>query len=284
MCLVFVAWQAHPGYRLVVAANRDEFHARPTAPAAVWTGRTGGRTNRGVLAGRDLEAGGTWLGVTADGRFAALTNFRAAASPQPGAPSRGRLAAGYLQGGLGARDYAHRVARDAGRYRGFSLLLADEDRFLCVSNRAEEPVVEVPAGCHGLSNDRLNVPWPKVTGGLTEFRRRLRGGFEKHGLFALLADDEPADEAELRPAGLDPRHSARFIRGAAYGTRSSTVAGIGRTGAVVFEERSFDARAAEIGRVAFETVANTGTGSAGFTPVPATRRPTPPSARTAAAD
>ncbi len=193
MCLVFVAWRAHPRYRLVVAANRDEYHARPTAPAAPWEAEPGpepesrpgpadggprparspapgaggvegagaalasageaageapgeaartrladaeaGAGEGRILAGRDFVGGGAWLGVTADGRFAALTNYRGSAPPGPDAPSRGRLVAGFLRSGLGARGYAHEAAREAERYRGFHLLLADRDAFLCVTNR-----------------------------------------------------------------------------------------------------------------------------------------------------
>lgn len=268
MCLVFVAWRAHPRYRLVVAANRDEFHARPTAPAAVWPpadgGAGAGAGRRDVLAGRDLEAGGTWSGITADGRFAALTNFRAARPPCPGAPSRGRLVAGYLQGALGARGHARRVAREAERYSGFHLLLADRSALVCVGNRADERVVEVPPGCHGLGNDRLNAPEPKVAAGLAAFRRLMRGGFEAEDLFGLLADSEPAPEeaAAPRDTGRERAHSARFIRGEAYGTRSSTVAWIDDAGGIRFEERSFDAGAAETGRAVFRTAPGTGTAAA----------------------
>ena len=328
MCLIFVAWWAAPRYRLVVAANRDEFHVRPTAPAAPWANpepwepaagapparpgrrvaeaasRTalrgngagdededgdgsgneradcpGGGTHparwTGLLAGRDLEAGGTWLGVTADGRFAALTNFRAAPPPGPDAPSRGRLAADYLLGGLGAREQARRVAREAGRYRGFSLLLADRSALYCVTNRGGEAVVEVPPGCHGLSNDRLNAPWPKVTGGLAEFRRRMRGGFEAEDLFALLADDEPAAEGNPQAPGLERAHSARFVRGEVYGTRSSTVVCIGEAGAIAFEERSFDPSGAETGRAAFVRAADEGAGFVSRGPAAAPGQPSP---------
>ena len=274
MCLVFVAWRAHPRYRLVVAANRDEYHARPTAPAAPWdeAGKggpadgggagDGGAAGRRILAGRDLKAGGTWLGVTADGRFAGLTNYRGAVSPAPDAPSRGRLVADWLHGDAGARDHAREVAGEADRYSGFNLLLADRDELFWVTNRGPERMEEVPPGCHGLGNDRLNVPWPKVTGGLAEFRRHLRSDFAPEDLFAVLADDAPAAEADLRGTGLEPAHSARFIRGEVYGTRSSTVLLVERDGAVAFEERSFDARAVETGRVAFERPATAGAGFA----------------------
>ena len=288
MCLVFVGWRVHPRYRLVVAANRDEYHARPTAPAAPWeeelgradgeraAAREGARTGGAqvladlhgpagdrpaaprILAGRDLVAGGTWLGVTADGRFAALTNVSGSTPPDPGAPSRGRLPVDFLRGALGARAYAREVSREGERYSGFNLLLADRDGAHCVTNRGDERLTELAPGCHGLGNDRLNATEPKVTGGLAEFGRVLATELATDELFALLADDEPAVEADSRGTDLARVRSARFIRGEVYGTRSSTVLTIERTGAIAFEERSFDARAVEAGRVAFARPAGAG--------------------------
>ena len=317
MCLVFVAWRAHPRYRLVVAANRDEYHARPTAPAAPWEAEPGpepspepesgpgpgpgpagpadgglrparspatgaggagavgaalareaageaahtspadagaGAGEGRILAGRDLAAGGAWLGVTTDGRFAALTNYRGSAPPGPDTPSRGRLVADFLRSCLDARGYAREAAREADRYCGFHLLLADRDALLCVTNRGRggERVTELPAGCHGLANDRLNDPCPRVAGGLPGFRRLLRSEPEDDDLFSLLADDEPAAGAEAPAPGLKRVRSARFVRSPEYGTRSSTVVRIAGNGAIAFEERSFDARARETGRAAFE--------------------------------
>ena len=181
----------------------------------------------------------------------------------------------YLHGRLGAREQARRAARGAGRYRGFSLLLADRSALYCVTNRGDETVVEVPPGCHGLSNDRLNAPWPKVTGGLAEFRERMRSGFEAEDLFALLADDVPAAEGDLRAPGLERAHSARFLRGEVYGTRSSTVVCIGEAGAIAFEERSFDASGAETGRAAFVRMAGETAGFASSDPAPAAGRAAP---------
>ncbi len=269
MCLVFVGWRAHPRYPLVVAANRDEYHARPTAPAAPWDksgmggpaggGGAGADAAEGrILAGRDLKAGGTWLGVTADGRFAALTNVGGSTPPGPGAPSRGRLPVDFLRGSFGAREYARGVSREAERYSGFNLLLADRDGVHCVTNRGDEPLTELAPGCHGLGNDRLNAMEPKVTGGLAEFGRMLAVELATDELFALLADDEPAVEADSRGTDVDPVRSARFIRGDVYGTRSSTVLTVERSGTITFEERSFDARAVETGRVAFARPAGPG--------------------------
>ena len=206
---------------------------------------------RRILAGRDLKAGGTWLGVTASGRFAALTNVGGSTPPGPGAPSRGRLPVDFLHGTLGAREHARAVAREADRYSGFNLLLADRDSIHCVTNRGGERLTELAPGCHGLGNDRLNAREPKVTRGLAEFSRRLAAELMVDELFALLADDEPAVEVDPRGTDLDRVRSARFIRGDVYGTRSSTVLTVEGTGAITFEERSFDTRAVEAGRVAF---------------------------------
>ena len=265
MCLVFVGWRAHPRFPLVVAANRDEYHARPTAPAAPWneaaTGGPadgGGAARRRILAGQDLVAGGTWLGVTAQGRFAALTNVGGSTPPVPDAPSRGRLPVDFLRGTLGAREYAREVSREAGRYSGFNLLLADRDGVHCVTNRGDERLTELAPGCHGLGNDRLNAMEPKVTGGLAEFSRLLAMEFATDDLFALLSDDEPAAEAGLRDSSLEWVRSARFIRSDVYGTRSSTVLSVERSGAIAFAERSFDSRAVETGRVAFASPAGAG--------------------------
>ena len=151
------------------------------------------------------------------------------------------------------------MSRDADRYSGFNLLLADGDSIQCVTNRGEERLTELAPGCHGLGNDRLNTMEPKVTGGLAEFGRLLAmEEFAADDLFSLLSDVEPAAEANPRGTDLDRVRSARFIRGEVYGTRSSTVLTVQRNGVITFEERSFDARAVETGRVAFASPAGAG--------------------------
>lgn len=266
MCLIFVGWRAHARDRLVVAANRDEFHARPSAPAAPWGGDGGDNAaprawpQGDILAGRDLEAGGTWLGVGADGRFAALTNFRAAPShphPPPDAPSRGRLVVDFLQGALGAREHAARLAREAERYHGFNLLLADRDELFYVTNRGSESerMMALADGCHGLSNDHLNAPWPKVTEGLVLFQAALREqGAGSDALFEMLGPGAPTRSARVE--------TSRFIRGGVYGTRASTVVRIAHDGALCFEERSFDNAAAETGRIAWKAAPPSSPGAA----------------------
>jgi uncharacterized protein with NRDE domain len=161
MCLILFALDAHPRYRLLVAANRDEHFTRPTAPAAFWADAPG------VLAGRDLDKGGTWLGVGTDGRFAALTNFRGAV-PVPGGPSRGALAVEYLRGERSPADFIDALAHRAADYQGFSLLVGDAVSMRYYSNRLDASPpggVAIGAGIHGLSNHLLDTPWPKVERG-----------------------------------------------------------------------------------------------------------------------
>ena len=195
MCLIYVAWRRHPRYRLVVAANRDEYHARPAAPAHWWEDAPG------VLAGRDLEAGGTWMGITRGGRFAAVTNYRDSVKSVPGtgrgatasagAPSRGALVGAFLSGDESAPAYLDRVAREGHRYNGFSLLAMDGETLAFASNRARGVTLLEP-GVFGLSNHLLDTPWPKVTSGKAEMERLVAGpDVRVPDLLALLAPHEP---------------------------------------------------------------------------------------------
>ena len=195
MCLIYVAWRRHPRYRLVVAANRDEYHARPAAAAHWWEDAPG------VLAGRDLEAGGTWMGITRGGRFAAVTNYRDSVKPAPGTgrgatapaavPSRGTLVGAFLTGGESAPAYLDRVAKEGHRYNGFSLLAMDGETLAFASNRARGVTLLEP-GVFGLSNHLLDTPWPKVTSGKAEMERLVAGpDVRVPDLLALLAPHEP---------------------------------------------------------------------------------------------
>ena len=256
MCLIFVAHRAHPRYPLIVAANRDEFHARPTAPAAPWPAAAG---ETEIFAGRDLEAGGTWMGVTREGRFAALTNYRNPAGAKRDAPTRGKLVSGFLAGRASARAYVGDLEREGERYNGFSLLVHDGDELLCYSNAANL-ITELPAGVHGLSNHLLGSPWPKVTRGVERLAALLAAPADPADLtgafFALLADDAIPADHELPETGVGLERervlSPMFVRGEVYGTRSSTVLLVGEAGNIRVEERSFDAGVREIGRVSHE--------------------------------
>ncbi len=238
MCLILFAARVHAAFPLVVAANRDEAYARPAAAAYFW------EDHPHVLAGRDLEQRGTWLGITRTGRWAAITNFRQAGAYIPTAPSRGELVSDYLAGHDAPQDYLEAIAPQAARYNGFNLLAGDLAQLCYLSNR-DGPVRNVEDGTHGLSNHMLNTPWPKVVNG----RRRLQmleaedADQMTEKLFAALADRRTADPGTLPDTGIglsrEKALSPIFIAAQSYGTRASTVVLIDRAGQVSFAERSF---------------------------------------------
>jgi uncharacterized protein with NRDE domain len=241
MCLVLLAHRIDPAYRLVVAANRDEFFGRPAAPADYWAGAPD------VLGGRDLEKGGTWMGIARDGRWAAITNFRDATQPAPGTRSRGELVANFLLDSMQPQSYVSSVERIAQRYAGFNLLVGDQLHLHYLSNRMDGPVVLTP-GFHGLSNGLLHAPWPKVERGKLALRHALARAIGPDHLIELLlaalADRSVAEDHALPHTGIDKdwekRLSATFISAPGYGTRASTVILIAQDGEVHFRERSFD--------------------------------------------
>jgi uncharacterized protein with NRDE domain len=222
MCLILIAYRCYPGIDLLVAANRDEFYDRPTAPLAFWDDAPQ------VLAGRDLQHGGTWLGVTQTGRFAALTNYRDPRQVRPGAPSRGQLVSAYLQGVEPATDYLARLTTQFSHYNGFSLLLGDAAGLHYYSNRGDAPRTLLP-GWYGLSNHLLNTPWPKLKRGLALAQSALAQQPEPvpDDLLPALTDRAPAPDAALPRTGVPLEWerwlSPIFIEAPGYGTRSSTV-------------------------------------------------------------
>ncbi|MBI3917657.1 MAG: NRDE family protein [Betaproteobacteria bacterium] len=236
MCLILFAHRVVPGAPLIVAANRDEYFSRPATPAAMW------HDHPEILAGRDLAAGGTWLGVTTSGRFAALTNFRNPATHRADAPSRGGLVKAFLVGRMSARSYVEHIVREAVPYNGFCLLVGDGRELFFHSNRAEAPV-EVEPGVHGFANHLLNTPWPKVVKGRAGLEKLTRAPFDFDEYLALLDDPTPAADRDLPKRGRDlereRRHSALRILSPDYGTRCSTVLRITSEGAIDFAERSF---------------------------------------------
>ncbi len=242
MCLVIFAYRSHPRYPLLLAANRDEFHARPTAPATFW------QEQPHLLAGRDLEAGGTWMGITREGRFAAITNFRDPAQTSSGLRSRGELPLDYLLGDSAPDDYLQAVSARDGDYAGFNLLLGDTHSLWYYSNSLpahERRPRSLSPGVYGLSNAHLDTPWPKVVTGKSRMRA-LRGGRPGHDrLGETVSDIALAQESELHPQGLsgemDRLLSAQFIVTPAYGTRSTTTLWIDDSGLSSWRERSFDA-------------------------------------------
>lgn len=238
MCLIILAHRAHPEYRLVLAANRDEFYDRPAAPAAPWEDAPR------VIAGRDLRAGGTWLGVTRSGRWAAITNHRGEAAASPTAPSRGRLVSDYLLGEAEPGEHAAELARIMHEYAGFNLLVGDARSVWWISNRAPELAGPLEHGIHGLSNALLDTPWPKVVRGRMEMERLLAADHppDADRLLHLLLDRTYAADHELPDTGVGPdlerALSASFIATPGYGTRSSTAVLIHNSGRVELVERT----------------------------------------------
>lgn len=241
MCLLVLAWNTHPRYRLVIAANRDEYHDRDAAPLGLWPAPTD------ILAGRDLRAGGTWMGIDRRRRFGIVTNFRDLVRAPPEAPSRGGLIPGYLGGAAGPGDYLAALEPDAPDYGGFNLLLADGESLWYASNRGTPFARELAPGVHGLSNEQLDTPWPKLLRVRRGFEQWLRTGDSAAGgeLFALLGDRTPAtDEEGLPSTGLAPDWerilSSPFVLHESYGTRCSTILAIEPSGGCCIAERRFD--------------------------------------------
>jgi uncharacterized protein with NRDE domain len=205
-----------------------------------------------VLAGRDLEARGTWLGVTRTGRFAALTNFRDAESRRTDLPSRGALVSDFLTSDVAPEAYLRSLRAEAARYNGFSLLVADARSMRYFSNR-ERDARELPAGVYGLSNHLLDAPWPKVRTGKARLSAQLDGDLSAESLLEILDDTHAAPDDELPRTGVsldwERQLSPLRIRAGEYGTRSSTVLIISTAGEVSYLERSFDPSGAESGRV-----------------------------------
>jgi len=244
MCLIILAYDAHPLYRLVLAANRDEFFARPTAPAVFWD------DDPRILAGRDLKDGGTWLGITRGGRIAALTNYRDPNSERKSAPSRGNLVKSFLQDKRSIEEYLEILKREGPAYNGFNLIFGDTERFSWFSNRHELPGF-LERGVHGLSNHILDTPWPKVSGGKESLMRIIRENNEidPEQLLTILANRTVPPDDSLPKTGvgikLERILSPVFISSRDYGTRSSTVILVDREGFVTFVERTFNGNPAE---------------------------------------
>jgi uncharacterized protein with NRDE domain len=252
MCLLVLAWNAHPRYRLVIAANRDEYHDRPAAALGRWPAPDD------ILAGRDLRAGGSWLGLDRRRRFGVVTNFRDLVRAPPDAPSRGGLIPRYLAGATDPGDYLETLAREAAGYGGFNLLLADAESLWYASNRGAPFARALSPGIHGLSNERLDTPWPKLLRVRRGFEEWLRGARSAEGgeLFALLADRRPAADGEVLPStGLSPDWertlSSPFVLHETYGTRCSTIVAIEPAGGCYLAERRFDPGGACIGETEY---------------------------------
>ncbi len=237
MCLVLIAYRTHPRYPLVLAANRDEFHARPAQALHWW--------NDGVrmLAGRDLQAGGSWLGLDASGRMALVTNYRDPSLPRPEGTSRGSLIGEFLGGRDGAAGFARATASRAGQFSGFNLLALDRSGLAYVTSHPEPEARTLLPGVYGLSNRQLDTPWPKLLRTRERFERELASDHPQPEALMRMLSDRTIAADELLPdtgVGLEWERllSAPFIVGDGYGTRCSTVVLIGSDGIVTVEERS----------------------------------------------
>lgn len=216
MCVVALAWKAHPRWTLVLAANRDEFHARPSAPLAVWPGEH-------VLGGRDLQSGGMWLGVSSIGRLAVITNVRNPDGPDPAKATRGALVQDWLEQGV--------IDPDLARYNSFHLITASVDSAQWLTNAPSSACTPLEPGMHAVSNGLWDEPWPRKAIVADGMARWLASGAAPEALFGLLADEcaPGTDEAPV------------FIRDSLYGTRASTLVAIDAGGAGMIIERRFAA-------------------------------------------
>lgn len=246
MCLAAIAFDLHPTYLAVVVANRDEFHARPAAPLALWHDRPT------ILAGRDLQAGGTWMGLEQRLRLGLITNFRERPS-MPRAPTRGDLVPDFLSSSESAEKYLSALSHQADRYAGFNLLLHDGEQLWYASNRQAGFAQPLNRGIHGLSNHLLDTPWPK----LQRLRQSLSnwvssGATDTDPLWQSLTDRNRAPAGELPDTGVGPEWesilSSPFVLTEGYGTRCSTLLLLDRAGNWSLEERRYDSSGHPDGR------------------------------------
>ena len=242
MCLIVFAWRPEDNESLILAANRDEFYARPSAPLDTWDDQPD------IIGGRDLTAGGTWLAVGRDGRFATVTNIR-----DPGQPvsdrSRGELPVRFLERDISAEEYVHEVAQRSDEYAGFNLLLGDRQSLWHLNARSRKPH-RLPPGVYGVSNADLNTPWPKLLRARASLEQALETPSDE-ALFALLADTWRPDPVTLPHTGisheLETLLSSVFISSEHYGTRASTVLRQQVDGQTVITERRFGAYGKSLG-------------------------------------
>lgn len=247
MCLIALSFRQHPDYPLILAANRDEFHARPTKEAHWWPDKPD------IVGGRDLQAGGTWLALHRDGRFATVTNFRDAEPPRAGHRSRGHLVTGFLESKLSPADYLDTV--DEQNYAGFNLIVGTRDDIAYLSNR-EEGKRHLESGTFGLSNALLDGPWHKVESRKEKLSSMVASGHvDETGLMRLMNDRGKARVAEVETGRLDfdTAHAitAPFIVMPDYGTRCTSIVLVDNEGNWRFTERRFDPTGQKTGESKF---------------------------------
>ncbi len=235
MCLNIFSYKKHPDYKLIIAANRDEFYTRPTREAHFWEG------NSNILGGRDMQHGGTWLGLNKNGKFAFITNYRDFSLFYPDAPSRGPLVSNYLKADLSPEEYVKSIEKPK-QYNGFNLVVGDMNSAWYLSNVLDQPS-EIKPDVHGVSNAFMDTPWQKVEKGKSCLMDiTFNGEFSPGDLFGMLADEAQAPDDELPETGLpiemERAASSMFIKSPDYGTVCSTVVMIANDGQVYFAEKT----------------------------------------------
>ena len=249
MCLIVFAWDAHPKYKLILAANRDEFYERPTQAAHFW------RDYPTILGGRDLKAGGTWMVISKSGRFATVTNYRDPKNILDDRASRGEIPTNFVISDSSPAKYLEDLHTHAGDYNGFNTLISDQQTMLHYSNCQGTPNVITP-GIHGLSNSLLDTPWPKVLKAKEKLETLMKSDFAHDDLLMIMDDRQLAEDHALPETGvsyeLEKALSAMCIRTERYGTCCSTALTIDRDGFVSFTEKSYAVGDREEKTVTFE--------------------------------
>jgi len=236
MCLIVLGREIHPKYMLILAANRDEFYERPTKEAHYW------ESPRQLLAGKDLEAGGTWMGVNKHGHVAAVTNYRDPTNYQNNKASRGQIPVNFLGAGIRAEEYIRELKKQSSKFNGFNLLALDNEKLVHYNNQHGSPGI-LDKGIHAVSNATLNTPWPKVVRSKNMLKSLINGNFSHDDLLAMMGDGKTANPEELPDTGipkdLEEAVSAMCIRTEKYGTCSTTAITITYDGEVEFTEKSY---------------------------------------------
>ncbi len=238
MCLLLISYKTNPEYPFVAAANRDEFYHRPAEKAGFW------KDYPDLLAGKDIEAGGTWLGLTKSGRFAAITNYRDMRTIKENAPTRGLLTLNFLISQVPASEYGKSLTAKADQYNGYNLIFSDNENLFYFSNKTKK-LNKLPSGVYGLSNHLLDTPWPKVVKSKEAFINEVsKDKISEDALFKILSDEQQAPDAELPDTGLsrelERAISPVFIKSERYGTRSSTIILVNSVNKATFIEKSLD--------------------------------------------
>lgn len=249
MCLIFISVNQNPNYKLIVAANRDEFYARKTAAAEFW------EDHPQLVGGRDLEAVkadgtcGTWMAMNKNGRIAMVTNYRDLKNIKSNAPSRGHLVTDFLLSNEPPEKYLKSIEPNASSFNGFNLIVGNADGLFYLSNYKTE-IIKIESGFHGLSNHLLDTPWPKVQYGKEKMKPLFAEcKIDKSKVFEALRDERQAPDDQLPNTGVGLERermlSSMFIKSPNYGSRCSTLVTVDRQNKIEFSERVYDLKTVE---------------------------------------